>query len=327
MGKRRIRNLQKLHAGEIIGFDARKARVLETKRQYHVKTYNKFNEALKEKPDAFVISTPPDLHKKYADIAIDNKIHFFTEVNLSSSEIKSLIKKIKEKSIIGVPSCTLLFHPAIIELKKIIQKNTIGKIYSIHHHFGHYLPNWHPWEDYRKFYVSKKSTGAAREIVPFELVWLTSIFHDVESVFGIVKKVSTLKTNIDDLYQIMMKFRNNVYCSLIIDVFTRPSIKETKIIGEHGTIFIDFSGLIKIKKERFTKKIKFQLGPIQKGYKKNTGAEPMYEQEMKSFINAIKKKKKYPLSLSDEYKILKILDAIEQSNKINKKISLKNSTK
>jgi len=43
---------------------------------------------------------------------------------------------------------------------------------------------------------------------------------------------------------------------------------------------------------------------------------------MKAFVDAIKKKKQYLHPLNDELKILKILDAIEQSNKNRKKITL-----
>ena len=46
--------------------------------------------------------------------------------------------------------------------------------------FGHFLPNWHPWEDYRKFYASKKETGAAREVVPFELIWIIALFSKIK---------------------------------------------------------------------------------------------------------------------------------------------------
>ena len=37
------------------------------------------------------------------------------------------------------------------------------------YHSGQYLPDWHPWESYKDFYVSNPATGARREIVPFEL--------------------------------------------------------------------------------------------------------------------------------------------------------------
>ena len=181
MGKRRIRNLLKLGLKNIIGFDPRLDRRLESEKLYKITTVSTINEGLKKNPICMIISTPPNLHYKYAVIAIKNNIHFFTEVNISSSDVKKIIQQLNKKSIIGLPSSTLLYNPLIKKLKVILAKKQIGKPLTVYHHFGHYLPNWHPWEDYREFYVSKRKTGAAREIVPFELVWLTFLFSNIKS--------------------------------------------------------------------------------------------------------------------------------------------------
>ena len=50
--------------------------------------------------------------------------------------------------------------------------------------------------------------------------------------------------------------------------------------------------------------------------------EPLHEEEIKIFFDAIKGKKKYPFSLEDELKILQVLDAIESSKKKKGKPSL-----
>lgn len=323
MGKRRIRNLLALGYSDVIGFDSRNDRRIESERNYHVKTYSTIHEALKTKPNAMIISTPPDLHAKYANIAIRNDIHFFTEVNLSSSDIDRIVKKMKRKNITGVPSCTMIFHPVIKQLKKVLEKQEIGKILAIYHHFGHYLPDWHPWEDYRNFYVSKRKTGAAREIVPFELVWLRYLFPRIKSVYANVKKISKLDADIDDIYQILFELENKILCNMTVDVISRPSIKETKIIGEKGTIICDYNtGEIRINKGKDWRIIKIKMGKVAPGYKGNTAPESLYEEEIQSFIFAIGKKKKYPYTFEDELEMLKTLDSIEDSSKKGKKMLL-----
>ena len=42
MGKRRIRNLQKLGYRQLIGFDLRDDRIIETKKKYKIKCFNIF---------------------------------------------------------------------------------------------------------------------------------------------------------------------------------------------------------------------------------------------------------------------------------------------
>lgn len=323
MGKRRIRNLLKLGYKNIVGFDTREDRRNETCKNYNVQTVSSLNYALAQKPDVMIISTPPDLHLKYANIAIKNNINFFMEVNLLSKHVKEIVRKIARKPIIASPSYTMRFHPIVKELKKLLAKKTIGKILAIHHHTGQFLPNWHPWEDYRDFFVSKRITGGARETVPVELVWLTYIFSEIKSVYGNVNKISRLDANIDDIYQILLEFKNNIHCTMVIDVVSIPPFRETKIIGEKGTILCDFNkGRIQINKGKKWKEVKLKMGKIAKGYKGNTPPETLYEEETRSFLDTIKLQKKYPYSLRDELKILRVLDAIEQSSKIGKKIIL-----
>ena len=321
MGKRRIRNLQELGIKDIIGFDPKEERRKEAQRLYHIQTVSDITEGMKKNPNCMVISTPPDLHYKYSKIAIKKNIHFFTEVNLFSSDTSKIIQELKQKKIVGVPSSTMLFHPIIKHLEKLIKKKTIGNPLTVYHHFGHYLPNWHPWEDYRNFYVSKKDTGAAREVVPFELIWMTHLFSDIYSVYGDIDKISTLEANIDDIYQILIEFVNGIKCTFIVDVISEPAINETKIIGDKGMIYCDHNtGTIKIGKCNKWKEVKIETGKMAKGYKGNTPSDSLYVEEMKSFLDAIKKKSLVRYTFDDELKILKVLDAIELSNKQAKKI-------
>lgn len=324
MGKRRIRNLQKLGYNQLFGFDLREDRVLETKKKYKINCFNNFKNALDEKPTIMIVATPPHLHKEYAKKAIEQNIHVFLEVNLLSNHVQSILKLTQKSSSVVCSSNTMRFHPVVKKLKNLVEQKKIGKIYSIHHHVGHFLPNWHPWEHYKNFFVSRKETGGARELVPVELNWLTYIFSDIRSVFANVNKISNMDVKIDDNYQAILEFKNKIYCTLNIDVFSIPSVKETKIIGEKGTILCNFDeSQIKINIGSSWKVIYLSKGNVATGYKGITPAESLYEDEILNFLRAIQKRQNYSFSLKNELKILKILDTIEKSSKLGKKIILK----
>jgi len=324
MGKRRIRNLIKLGFNDIIGFDVTKSRRIDVKKQFSILIASSIKDALNYNPNIMIISTPPDKHLNYVKIAVKNNIDFFTEVNLISKHVKKILQITQKKNLICSPSSTMHFHPLVKELKKLLQKDTIGKILIVQHHSGQYLPNWHPWEDYRKFFVSKKITGGARELIPVELIWLTHIFNDIKMVSGNVQKISNLDVNIDDIYQVIMKFKNNISCTLTVDVLSIPSFRETKIIGEKGTILCNFSNsTIKILKGKKIKIIQLKLGNVAKGYSQTTPPESLYEDELKTFLSSVKTRKKHSFSFKEELKILNVLDAIEKSSKVKKQIVLK----
>ena len=66
MGKRRIRNLKRLGQGDIIGVDVREERRSEAAKLHGVAVCETFEQGLSHRPDAVVISTPPDMHMGFA---------------------------------------------------------------------------------------------------------------------------------------------------------------------------------------------------------------------------------------------------------------------
>jgi len=323
MGKRRIRNLQYLKQEKIIGFDSREDRCKEVSEKYGITTFQDITKALDEKPDAMVISTPPDIHMKYAIIALDNKIHFFTEASVVQDEMEEVIELLDKNDIVGLPSCTLRYHPIVKEIDNILNNNVIGKPLSFLYHSGQYLPDWHPWEDYRKFYVAKKETGACREIVPFELVWLMNLFGKIKTVSARKAKVSDLDVNIDDIYNILLEFENGMESTMTVDVIARFAFRQIKILGENGVIVADWS-------ERTVKYFtnengwvenKIDDGIVEEDYIHGEGP---YIEEMKTFLESIQKKRIQPYSFKEDLQILKILELIEKSSDTGLKEIVKN---
>ncbi len=322
MGKRRIRNLQYLKAGEIIGFDLREDRRKEAEEKYKIKTFGEFEEAMIENPAALIISTPPDLHMKYAMIAARKNKHFFTEASVVNDGMGKLISLIKGKKIVAAPSCTMRFHPAIKKIKGLVDERAVGKPLAFTYHSGQYLPDWHPWEDYRKFYVARRTTGAAREIVPFELVWLTWLLGDVDATSCLKGKVSDLDVDIDDTYQVLLKFKSGALGHMLVDVVARAPVRVFRLLGEEGTIEWDRNAnVVKVftAGEKKWEEYSTEEGKPEKGY---IIGERMYIEEMERFVRAIEGKEKYPYSFEDDKKILEILYAAEKSSEIGKQISL-----
>lgn len=324
MGKRRIRNLQYLKAGEIIGFDLREDRRKEAEKKYGIKTFDEFNNAIRDEPDALIISTPPDSHVKYAFEAAKRDKHFFMEASVVDWGMNKLITECKNRDIVAAPSCTMRFFPSVKKVKEIVNSKSIGDISLFTYHSGQYLPDWHPWEDYRKFYVARKETGGAREIVSFELVWLTWIFGHIDVISCFKGKSSKLVVDIDDFYQIIMKFKSGVSGHMLIDVISRVPDRSCKIFGEEGVILWNWREGVKVyaAKDKSWKNYPEKGGISIKGYTEKIKEEP-YIEEMKSFIRAIKKEEKYSYTLEEDKNMLELLYAAERSsdNKIHVKIN------
>jgi len=325
MGKRRIRCL--LHNGidksQIFGFDPLATRRKETEEKYGIKTYKDFQAAFNEvNPDALIISTPPNLHHEYFLFAAKHKKHFFVEATIIDKGYKEL-EKLLDNSFVAAPSCTFRYFPAVKKIKELITNNEIGKVLSFNYHLGLYLPDWHPWEDYRKVYFSKKETGGAREMFVFELVWLVDILRSKPiKVGGFVDKVSDLDMPADDVYSAVLQFDNNIIGNIAVDVLARAPFRTLRIIGSEGVLnweWMDYE----IKLYRAKDK-KWKIIKLKEGEKKKYDfiAEGTYREEIKYFLDAIAGKKKYPYTFQEDYQILQTLHALEKSSKTNKFISL-----
>lgn len=319
MGKRRIRCLKELGFKKIYGFDKNPSRVKKVSKEYKILTFFDFKSAYQSlKPDVFIISTPPDKHYYYARFAASNNIACFMEASVEKfKQTLKLFELQKKTNTIIAPSCTMKYFKAPKIIKNLIKKKSIGDVLSINYQIGQYLPDWHPWENINDFYVSKKKTGACREIVPFELTWIMDIFGLPKVLNSFKGKLSKLKMKADDFYSFNIKFPKDIIANITVEVLSRVApTRRMIIIGSKGKIFFNNEDkIIKLYKiPKITKVFKFNEGKSQKGY---VYSEKPYVDEMRDFINAVRKKKNklFPHDLKKDANILKVLEEIEKNCK------------
>lgn len=317
MGKRRIRCLKRLGYEDIVGFDLRDDRRKEVKEKYNIETIKDIQDLDFDKVDIFVVSTPPDKHDEYIELAIKKQKPAFVEASVILGKLEELNKLSKERNIFIAPSCTMKFHPGIKCITDIVNSKKYGKVTNFTYHCGQYLPDWHPNENVKDYYVSKKETGAAKEIVPFELTWIVSIMGFPENIKGFYGKTMDIGANIDDTYTICVKFKNNSYGSITVDVVSRYATRSLILNMEYGQILWRWDErVVKLYEASSQKWINFYYpkGESMEGYNKNI-IEDMYVDEIKSFIEAIENEEVFPNSLDEDIKILKLLNKIETDGK------------
>ena len=317
MGKRRVRNLQALGIKNIAGFDTRRDRRQETQEKYGIQVFDALEIAMKDfLPQVFIISTPPDLHMHYAHYAFEHGISCFIEASVVDIEkIKQLSEKIRGTKIIMAPSCTMRYYPGPKKVKELIRAGSIGHVLNVNYQTGQYLPDWHPWEDIRDFYVSKRETGAAREIVPFELTWLNDIFGESEPLACVKAKLTDMPANIDDIYHCILRYAGKAIANITVEVISRPkACREMRVLGSDGELVFsaDLNSVryINTSMDEWAE-FKFETGTIESQY---INPEEPYIAELSDFILAVNEKDQslFPNSLDDDYKIIQTLLELER---------------
>lgn len=316
MGKRRVRNLQALGFKEIAGFDIRADRLSEALNKYGIEPFQGFETALEKfKPDALVISTSPKFHMDYAWAAHEKGLPCFIEASVTDSDrIIALSRAIKESGVVMAPSCTMRYFPGPKKVKELVAQGAIGKVLNVNYQTGQYLPDWHPWEPITEYYVSENETGAAREIVPFELTWLNDVLGEPEALACVKAKLTDMDADIDDIYHCLLRYPQNVLANVTVEVVSRPvATRELRMLGSEGELVMSADeNCVRYAKAGEQEWTRYSLGSgtVETGY---INPEEPYIAEMRDFVAAAKARNQslFPNSLDEDWGVLQTLYQLE----------------
>ena len=239
IGRRHFRNLIALGETGIVLLRTRKATLPDDELAgYPVE--KDLHEALKKhKPDAVIVANPTSMHLDIAIPAAEAGCHILLEKPVSNSlERLDVLQKTTEKSgsriLVGFQ---FRYHPTLNKARELIQANTLGKILTVHAHWGEYLPQWHPWEDYRQSYAARSDLGGGVIVtLTHPLDYLRYLFGEVESLWSFNGHISPLEADVEDVAEIGLKFTNGALGGVHVNYFQRPPVHRLEIVGTEGTL-------------------------------------------------------------------------------------------
>ncbi len=321
IGKRHIRNLKALNSGEAIACDVAPERRREVEREHGIKTFSSLDKALAQKPDVALICTPTSLHISSALAAAQSGCHLFIEKPLSHSldGIDELIETIAQKALVTLVGCNMRFHPSIALMKELLESQNIGKVLCARIQAGQYLPDWHPWEDYRQGYSARKSLGGGVILDGIhEIDYITWFLGEVSQVFCFSDKLSSLETDTEDAAEIFLRFKAGAIAEIHLDYLQRSYSRSCQLIGEEGTILWDFGEKrVRLYSAR-TKE--WQAFPEQPNFDLNE----IYIEEMKHFAQCLEGKANPSQDINTARRALEIALAAKESAMTGKLIRLEN---
>lgn len=240
MGKRRLRLLTEFFPEiTLVGVDSRLDRQEEVKNLFNIETYKSLQEAVnKGQVEAVCICTSPISHESIILEALKTNLHVFTEINLLNHYYEEAIALAEEKNLHLYLSSTFLHRREIKLFEKAIKQDP--KV-TYRYHVGQYLPDWHPWESYKDFFVANKKTNGCREIFAIELPWISKVFGSIESFEIQKQKISSLEIDYPDNYALVVKHHSGIVGTLNVNILSRVAKRDLDIIGEHTQISWDGS--------------------------------------------------------------------------------------
>ena len=161
IGRRHFRNLRALGENDIVLLRSHKATLSDDELAGYPVETDMLVALKKHKPDAVVVANPTALHLDIAIPAAEAGCHLFLEKPISGSlgrvdQLEATAKRSGSRILVGFQ---FRFHPTLRKAAELIAAGDLGKILTIHAHWGEYMPNWHPWEDYRQAYAAREDLG------------------------------------------------------------------------------------------------------------------------------------------------------------------------
>jgi predicted dehydrogenase len=102
---------------------------------------------------------------------------------------------------------------------------------------GEYLPEWHPWEDYRLGYSARRDLGGGPVLTfSHELDSLCWLLGRPARVTAIVTTASGLEITTEDVAEIAVQLEHGPLASVHVDFFRRPPRRAIEIVGDAGVL-------------------------------------------------------------------------------------------
>lgn len=313
MGKRRIRLLQNnLKTINIFGVDTNTERANDVQNEFGIAIFESIPNAIDTvKFDAALICTSPVTHENIILECLKYNLNVFTEINLINDYYDKVTDLADKRNLKLYLSSTFLKRKEI----QFIRDKCLNQDITYRYHAGQYLPDWHPWESYKDYFVSNKLTNACREILAIELPWLISCFGNVEDTKVFKTKISSLEIDYDDTYQLLLRHSSGVIGNLTVNVVSRVPKRDFEVIGENCQLSWDGTpnGLyvFEHKSKAMTQVELYATHEHLEFYTKSI-VEDAYLEELKEFVRYLNGDEFTPeYSFAQDYKVIEVINHIE----------------
>lgn len=303
IGRRHIRNLKALGSCKILAYRVRNEDLGDFGRQNDIQVFQDLEKALAEKPEAVFVTNPTRFHLSIAKAAAEKNCPIFIEKPISHTleGVDDFIRLCRQKRITVMLGYKMRFHPSIRLIKSLLEKKIIGRVIWARAHYGGYLPDWHPWEDYRRMYSSKKELGGGVVLdASHEIDYLYWLLGDVGEVKAFTGKLSNLEIDTEDTAEISLRFKSGALGNIFLTYAQRPESRSCEIVGDEGSIQWDQDSkrvrlyeASKRKWEEFLEPEMFDPNQI-------------FVDELREFLSAIEEKREPIHSIEDSKRVLEI---------------------
>ena len=304
IGERHINNLLTIGYEDIVVYRKRNLPLRTLDREFL--SFSSLKEALSTNPDVAFVCNPTHLHLSTALSCIDSGCHVFVEKPLSNSTngLANLKVLAEQKSCKVMVGYMMRFHPCLQTIKKWIDAGVIGQIVYLRSQWGEYLPDWHPWEDYRTSYAASKTMGGGPGLtLSHELDTMLWLAGEYTEAVAMKNYASMLELETEHGIDLLIRFKTGATGNLHMDYFQSPPARTLEVIGTEGRLQFDyFNSMLaryKLKGEEAE-----EIYDVSQTFDRND----LFVNEIKYFLNAITSDSQVEPGIEEGIQVIHLLE-------------------
>ncbi len=198
------------------------------------------------RPHGVLVCTPPASHLAVAAAAAEAGAHVFCEKPLAPdlTGVDALLARVERAGRFLMMGMCYRFHPGLHRLHERLAEGVVGRLLVARMWAGQYLPDWHPWADYRREYSAQRALGGGvllDSIHSFDTLRWT-LGEPVE-VTGMLGKVSDLEIDTEDVAAALVRLVGGAIVEVHVDYLQRHGCSFLEVIGSEGALHWDRTGV------------------------------------------------------------------------------------
>ncbi|MBU1819940.1 MAG: Gfo/Idh/MocA family oxidoreductase [Bacteroidetes bacterium] len=195
-------------------------------------------------PRAAIICTPTAQHLAQTRWCVQRGIPMLVEKPLSHSfeGLDELRQDLAVRPGLIQVAYMLRYHPFFQKIKEMTATGALGRLLSMQTYWGEYLPDWHPWEDYRESYAARRELGGGVALTlshDLDLAnWLAG--SAVQSWHTLKNYNSELKINVESGADVSIAYANGLTAHCHLNFHERVPRRWYRFVFAEGSVEVDY---------------------------------------------------------------------------------------
>jgi predicted dehydrogenase len=265
-----------------------------------IRSFDDLDAALAQRPDAVFVCTPSSRHLEIAQRAAEAGCHLFIEKPVSHTldGLDRLQHTVAANGLVALVGCQWRYHPRVRSLHEEIQSGSLGVLRIAEIDYAEYLPDWHPYEDYRTSYAARADLGGGvvlTQIHDYDLAWW--LFGPPRSVTASGGHLSDLQIDVEDTVEALLE-GGRVPVRVTQTMASKARRRTISVIGDLRSAHVDLLNVHLYERNR------------------------MFLDEAQHFLDCVRGRARPAVPLADGIAVLRLALAVKRSMRTGRTVEV-----